>query len=44
MQEDEPEEFAGCFPKDSEYVEEFNKALKKLEESGKLKEILNTYL
>lgn len=44
QQEDEPEEFAGCFQKDSEYVEEFNKALKTLKENGKLDEILSNYL
>lgn len=42
-QEDEPEEFGICFPKDSELVDDFNKALKKLEKNGKLDEILSTY-
>lgn len=42
-QEDEPEQFGICFKKDSELVDDFNKALKELEESGKLKEILTNY-
>ncbi|MBE5934699.1 MAG: transporter substrate-binding domain-containing protein [Lachnospiraceae bacterium] len=42
-QEDEPEEFGVCFPKNSEYVDEFNKALKTLEDNGKLEEILGNY-
>ena len=42
-QEDEPEEFGICFPKDSELVEDFNTALKKLEDNGKLQKILDTY-
>lgn len=42
-QEDEPEKFGICFKKDSELVDDFNKALKELEESGKLKEILTNY-
>ena len=42
-QEDEPEEFGICLPKDSELVDEFNKALKTLEDNGKLEEIINKY-
>ena len=42
-QEDEPEEFGICLPKDSELVDEFNKALKTLEDNGKLDKILSKY-
>ena len=42
-QENEPEQFGACFKKDSDLVDDFNKALKELEESGKVKEILSNY-
>lgn len=42
-QEDNPEEFGICFPKDSELVEDFNKALEKLDKNGKLDKILGVY-
>ena len=43
-QSDSPEQFAGCFKKDSKLIEEFNKALKKLKDNGKLDKILSNYL
>lgn len=43
-QEDNPEEFAVCFPKGSKYVDEFNKAIEKLKKNGELEKIINMYL
>ena len=42
-QEDEPEEFGVCFPKDSEYVDIFNEALDTLKDNGELDKIIGNY-
>lgn len=42
-QDDQPEKFGICFKKDSDLIDDFNKALKELEDEGKLKEILSNY-
>ena len=43
-QQDNPEEFAVCFPKGSELVTEFNKAIDALKANGELDKIVNMYL
>lgn len=43
-QQDNPEEFAVCFPKGSELVPEFNKAIETLKTNGELDKIITMYL
>ena len=43
-QKENPEEFAVCFPKGSELVGEFNKAIDTLKSNGELDKIVNMYL